>query len=158
MDNDLKQAYDSLPEPGEFRNHISSATLNQKLTQMATIDEFWRENHQNMIPYNLPIHLDKLLKQKKLKISQVARGAQLNDKYVYQIFNGDKNPSRDKLIALAFGLHLTAEETQTLLKLAEHRELYARDKRDSLILFSLIHNKNLAETNEALYDHGLTIL
>ncbi len=56
-----------------------------------------------------------------------------------RIFAGEKIPSRDKLIALAFGLRLSEEETIKLLKISGNRELYARDERDALILFALYH-------------------
>ena len=67
-------------------------------------------------------------------------------------------PSRDKLIALAFGLQLTAEETQTMLKLSGYGELYVRDIRDAIILYALQRNKNIFETNELLYQRGFHIL
>lgn len=57
------------------------------------------------------------------------RGSQLDRAYVYQIFSGEKTPSRDKLIAIAFGMNLSDEETQKMLKLSGNRELYARDQR-----------------------------
>ena len=95
---------------------------------------------------------------KKLKKADVVRASLLDRTYVYKIFAGEKNPTRDKLIALAFGLHLTDLETQKMLKLSGNRELYARDERDALILFSLQQNKTIFELNEMLIDHELVIL
>ena len=77
---------------------------------------------------------------------------------MYQIFSGEKNPSRDKLLALAFGLALTGDETQRMLKISCNRELYARDTRDALILFALERGNTILEVNESLYDHGLVVL
>lgn len=82
----------------------------------------------------------------------------LDRAYVYQIFSGEKTPSRDKLIAIAFGLKLSDDETQKMLKISGNRELYARDKRDALILFALQHKKTIWDTNELLYSHNLTVL
>lgn len=107
-----------------------------------------------MIPHNLPIHLELLLEQKGLTKADVYRGSQLEHKYVYQIFSGEKMPSRNKLIALAFGLQLTADETQTMLKLAGYRELYVRDERDTIILYALQQGKDIIETDTLLYTHG----
>ena len=107
-----------------------------------------------MITHNLSIHLELLLDQKGLIKADVARDSELNSKYVYQIFSGERTPSRDKLIALAFGLHLTADEAQTLLKLAGYRELYVRDVRDAIILYALQRGKDITETDTLLYTHG----
>ena len=140
-----------------FRNRAESAVLNENLQHM-DIDTYLKQNKENMIPHNLPIHLELLLEQKGLTKADVVRGSQLNRKYVYQIFSGEKTPSRNKLIALAFGLQLTADETQTMLKLAGYRDLYVKDTWDAIILYALQRGKTISETNELLYERGCKIL
>jgi len=88
----------------------------------------------------------------------VVRRSNLNKAYVYQIFLGKKYPSRDKVIALAFGLGLDAEETQMLLKQAGYRELYPRDPRDTLLLYAISQKMTIIDTNELLYDHNIEVL
>lgn len=99
-----------------------------------------------------------LLKQKGLSRADVVRGSQLDRAYIYQIFSGTRKPSRDKLIAIAFGLSLTDGEAQQLLKLSGYRELYARDKRDALILYTLVRGQGILETNELLFSQGMATL
>ena len=98
------------------------------------------------------------LKQKRLTRAQVVRRSNLNRAYVYQIFSGRKYPSRDKVIALAFGLGLNAAETQTFLKQAGYRELYPRDPRDALLLFAFGKGMTLIDANNLLYDHKHKLL
>ncbi|MBD5474846.1 MAG: helix-turn-helix transcriptional regulator [Lachnospiraceae bacterium] len=119
---------------------------------------YLKKNKESMIPHNLPIHLDMLLAKKGISKPEVVRDSHLDRKYIYQIFSGEKNPSRDKLIALAFGLHLSDEETQTMLKVSGNRELYVRDERDAIILFALQKKKDIWETNKLLFDHNFTAL
>lgn len=145
-------------EPEDFRNSTPSAALNKDLETAKNIDVFFKEHKKHMIPRNLPMHLEMLLKKKRLKKADVARDSELNRQYVYQIFDGTKTPSRDKLIAIAFGLHLSDKETQTMLKLSGNRELYVRDRRDAVILFSLQRNMDIHKTNDLLYNHGFTLL
>lgn len=140
-----------------FRNNVITGNLIENLQHM-DIDTYLLLNKANMIPHNLPMHLELLLEQKGLTKADVVRGSQLNRKYVYQIFSGEKTPSRNKLIALAFGLQLTSEETQTMLKLSGYRELYVRDTQDAIILYALQRGKNILETNELLYEHGCKVL
>lgn len=99
-------------------------------------------------------HLEMLLSQKGVSRAEVVRRSLLDRTYAYQIFSGEKKLSRDKLIAIAFGLCLSDDEAQKLLKLSGNRELYARDERDALILFALQHKKTILEANELLFDHG----
>ena len=92
------------------------------------------------------------------KKADVVRGSLLGRAYVYKIFAGEKIPSRDKLLAIEYGLGLSDDETQKMLKLSGNRELYARDKRDALILFARQQNKSIFYVNELLDRHGLAIL
>lgn len=144
------------------RNH----NMNQKTTEELTheiksatdIDDYLSANSNHMLTASLSEYLNTLLLQKKIRKADVIRGSLLSRAYVYKIFAGEKIPSRDKLIALAFGLGLSDYETQKMLKLSGNQELYARNKRDALILFALQKNKSILEINELLYDHQFTIL
>ena len=136
----------------------TTAAVNEEIKQASDIDRFLKENQKYMVKQSLREHLDYLLMQKDITIAQVARGSQIDRSYVYQIFSGDKKPSRDKLISIAFGMSLSADETHQLLKLSGNRELYVRDERDALILFALQQNYDICKANELLYDHNFKIL
>ena len=136
----------------------STDELNHEIEAATDFVDYITDNKENLITTSLSAHLNMLLSQKGLKVVDVIRGSLLGRAYVYQIFAEDKNPSRDKLIALAFGLQLSEEETQKMLKLSGNRELYARDGRDALILFAVHRKKNIMETNEMLLDHGFNVL
>lgn len=132
--------------------------LNHEIKVATDIEDYLTKNKKNMLTRSLSEHLNLLLRQKNLSRADVVRGSQLDRTYVYQIFSGEKTPSRDKLIAIAFGLRLSDDETQKMLKLSGNRELYARDERDTLILFSLQQKKTIFETNELLINHSLAVL
>lgn len=132
--------------------------LNHEIKAATDIEDYLQTNQNHMIKYNLPQHLNMLLSQKGISKAEVVRGSLLDRAYVYQIFSGERTPSRDKLVALAFGLCLTDEETQKMLKLSCNRELYARDERDALILFALQRKWTIMDVNELLCDHGFPAL
>ena len=136
----------------------SSAASNDNLLRASDFEDFLIINEENMLTVTLSEYLNQLLVQKRLKLPNVIRESGLVKSYVHQIFNGEKRPSRDKLIALAFGLHLNIEETQRMLKLGGCSELYARTKRDALILFCIFRKKSIYDTDAALYKWGLTTL
>ena len=104
-------------------------------------------------------YLSLLMAEKKLKKSDVIAKSNLDKNYAYQIFNGTKtNPSREKLIMLSFGMGLSSEETNKLLKIAGLCDLFIRRPRDSAIIFCLDRKKTLLEANEILSDLQLGIL
>lgn len=132
--------------------------LRHEIKATTDIEDYLVKNSTYMLKESLSEHLHMLLARKKLKRADVIRGSLLGRAYVYRIFAGDKIPSRDKLVALAFGLQLTEEETQKMLKLSGCRELYARDERDALILFALQRQMTIMDANGMLLDHGLAVL
>lgn len=136
----------------------STAELAHEIKTETDIEDYLEKNRKYMLTQSLPEHLNMLLSQKGISRADVVRNSLLDRAYVYQIFSGEKAPSRDKLIALAFGLGLSDDETQKMLKLSGNRELYARDERDAVILFALHHKKTIDETNGLLFSHGLTAL
>ena len=133
----------------ELRHDIKAAT---------DIEDYLAKNSTYLLKDSLSEHLHMLLSQKNLRRADVIRGSLLGRAYVYRIFAGDKTPSRDKLIALAFGMQLSDTETQKMLKLSGNRELYARDGRDALILFALQRNMTIMNVNDMLFDHGFAVL
>ncbi len=135
----------------------SDASL-KNLLKATSIGGFLAGNQENMLTMNLSEYLMTLLRQKKLKRADVIRDSHLEHAYVYQIFDGKKKPSRDKLIAIAFGLHLNVEETQRMLRLGGCSELYARVGRDAVILFAVSRGMGIEETDELLYSNGFPTL
>lgn len=136
----------------------STDELTHEIKAVTNIEDYLTKNKESMVMTSLSEHLNLLLSQKKIRKADVIRHSQLGRAYVYKIFAGEKIPTRDKLIALAFGLGLSDLETQKMLKISGNRELYARDERDALILFALQRNKTVFEVNELLADHNLAIL
>lgn len=132
--------------------------LENEIKSVSKIEDYLDKNKDYLLKSGLSEHLNLLLSQKGISRADVVRDSMLDRAYVYQIFSGEKTPSRDKLISIAFDLKLSDEETQKMLKLSGNRELYAKDKRDAVILFALHNKKTIHEINELLFNLNLTIL
>ena len=135
-----------------------SYASHENLLNAADFEDFLAANQENMLTLTLSEYLSQQLYQKDIRVADVIRDSGLTKSYVHQIFNGEKKPSRDKLIAIAFGLRLNAEETQRMLKLGGCSELYPRTERDALILFAIFHGKNISDTDDDLYERGFDTL
>jgi transcriptional regulator with XRE-family HTH domain len=140
---------------------VSTAKMASELNSDEDIDiRQWLDNHKgDMIDETLKEHLNELLFQKGISVSDVVKCSGLDKSYVFQIFNGiKKNPSRDKLIAIAFGLHLSIDETQKTLKIAGYKELYPKQKRDVVIFLSIKNHKTVFEADDELDELGFKTL
>lgn len=103
---------------------------------------------------SLAAYLGELLHSRCLTVQDVVVGCNLDRSYGYQLFNGTRKPTRNFLLRLALLLRLSENEAQRLLKIAERRPLYARNRRDAAVLYGLTHRLTEDETQELLAELG----
>lgn len=100
---------------------------------------------------SLSAYLNELLEIKGLKRSAVVREAGINETFGYQIFTGARRASRDNLLKVAFAMRCSLRETNRLLKAGGVNELYCKNRRDAIIIFSLNNGSTLQQCEEDLY-------
>lgn len=103
---------------------------------------------------SLPDYLQQLLDERGLRRPEVVRQAGINPTFGYQIFVGQRNPSRNKLLQLAFAMKLSLRETNRLLQAGGCNELYCKNRRDAIIIFCIDRGCSLQKVNEELYRFG----
>lgn len=129
----------------------STDELLKQLNSCNNINDYFKENSEQLIQTNIADYLYDVFKEKCLVKSQVFRKAEVDEIFGYQIFSGRKNPSRNTLIAICIGARFTLNEIQAALKIAGFATLYAKNKRDSLIIYGITHAKSVLEINEMLW-------
>lgn len=95
-----------------------------------------------------------MLEKKGLKRSRVVRMADLNETFGYQIFTGARNPSRDKVLQIAFAMALSLRETNRALMAAGASSLDPKCRRDAIVIFCIDQGCSLQKVNEELYRLG----
>lgn len=106
------------------------------------------------IDRSLPDYLFQLLHEREIKRAHVARDAGLNPTVVYDIFSGKSKPGRDHAIMLAFGLRCSVRETQRLLRLAGVAELWAKQRRDAIIIWCVEQGMTREACDDELWSLG----
>lgn len=135
-------------------NRTTQELMNALLSK-GRVEDYLRENEGEMLSDTLASCLDSLLSRHGLKKGAVIEAAQIERSYGYQLFSGRRGtPSRDVLISLALAMHLSVEETQTLLRTAGMAMLYPRVRRDSVILRALADGASVMDCNDRLDDCG----
>ena len=84
----------------------STDELTHEIQEAGDIISYFEHNREEMQINSFSEYLEQWLAKKQVTRAEVVRWSNLNKAYVYQIFSGKKYPSRDKVIALAFALHL----------------------------------------------------
>ncbi|MDR1687189.1 MAG: helix-turn-helix domain-containing protein [Clostridiales bacterium] len=111
------------------------------------IETYMRENSGEFSSVMFQRTLKQLCGKSGLSQETIAERSMLSHGFVNNLLNNAKKSRRDTVIKLAFGLGLNVDDTNRLLKLAGHGELYPRIERDAIILFCLNKGVSLIDTN-----------
>lgn len=128
--------------------------LMAEIKKSTEIKNFLAENNEDIKNFTLSEYLNILIDKKQVPKGEVIKKAELNYTYGYQMINGTRKPTKDKLLQLCFGLGATVEEANRILLIADAGGLYIKNRRDCIIIFALDKGLSLDETNELLYELG----
>ena len=128
--------------------------LQQELMDSPDLTLFLSQNQEQFVNKSVSELLNHLFEEKNISKAALAKKAGMSEIYLHQIFAGRRNPSRNRLLCLCYGLEASVEETQELLKLCGMAQLYPKLKRDAIIYYGLLHKLSLFEINDKLLDEN----
>ena len=92
--------------------------LKQELMSAPDLTQFIKENERYFIEKDMAGYLQEIFQQKNISKSSLAKRANISEVYLHQVFAGQRNLSRNKLLCVCIGLSATLDETQNLLQKA----------------------------------------
>ena len=127
--------------------------LLHEIARDESVIAFLTENTDEMLRETAVEYLARVAAEKGLSVADASDRSGRGD-YVYKVFAGTRKASRDILVAIAFGMSMSAEETQTLLRLSGTARLDPRVRRDAVTLHALLKRRDISYLNELLFDLG----
>ena len=132
-----------------------TSKLLEELNTFSSFKDFFNENKSDLGATLISDYLETLITRKGLSKSKIIEKAEMSEVYAYQIISGiKKNPKREKIICLAFGMGLTLEETQEMLKKTGYAPLYAKNEFDVVIMYGICKKMSIIEVNNLLFEYG----
>ena len=101
-----------------------------------------------------PEYLNEQMIAHNITAANLIAAAQIQRNYGYQILDGRRSPSRDKVISLCLALKLDLLETQRALTLTKNGQLYSKSKRDSILIFAIEKKLSVIDANALLEELG----
>lgn len=129
----------------------STNDLQNELMTAPDLGRFLSENREAFVREDLSGLLQELLQRSGLSKAALAKKSGMSEVYLHQIFSGMRNPSRNRVICLCFGLSVSVPEAQKLLRRSGNAPLYSRNRRDAIILYALRSGIPLEELNDRLF-------
>ena len=100
-------------------------------------------------------HFKQYLDNFKGNRQTLSRLSQVDKDYIYQITSGKKKADRDKIIALCLAIGMTDQECIRCLERSNYGILYAKNKRDSVIIYAFRNSYSVLQLNQKLSELGL---
>ena len=132
--------------------------IEKELAAAPNLKEYLSESKDRFAIESIQDLLKELYAKTRLSKAEIARRSGMSSVYLHQLFAGKRNPSRDRLICLSVGMGASLDDVQRLLRRCGYAELYARDKRDAIIIYGITHGQDLHEINDALFDENVDTL
>ena len=129
----------------------STDNLSRELMAPSALDTYLKENAGEFLSTDIAGLLDELYRDKDMTKAELARRASISEVYLHQAFSGRRKPSRDRLLCICIGLGASLVETQQLLKRAGYAQMYAKFKRDAIVMYGIVHRLELSEINDKLF-------
>ena len=101
-------------------------------------------------------YVKELLSAKGLKQQDIFLKADVPERYGYKLLSGEKHTKqRDVIIRICYAAEFTLQETQRALKKYGMAELYAKEKRDALVMIAFNERPgSIIDVNTMLKEHG----
>ena len=120
------------------------------------IDDYFSDESKEFLNTSFGDYFRDTLLTKKITQQSLFTNADISDKYGYKLISGEKHTNqRDVIIRLCYAGDFTLVETQRALKLYGMAPLYARIKRDALLITAFNEKKkNIIDLNHYLKKNG----
>jgi len=140
------------------KSKMDTRELLQKLFNTTSVKRFIKRHGGDMLDAPFYTYLKEQCTKRGVSPAQVIVKSGIERTFGHHIFSGRKNPSRDKVLQLAFGFEMNYEETQELLKIARKSNLYPKIMRDAVVIQGLERKLGFNVVQAALAELALPLI
>lgn len=134
------------------KQYIDTDLLLSDMSVSEDYEAFLTEHADELGVDSFKLATRKLIGLAEKSLPDIIVASHIKKTYAYQLINGTRPPSRDKVIQLAFAFGLSLQETNHYLMSANKQPLYIKVSRDSIIIFAKMHRLDLKQTNALLIE------
>ena len=126
--------------------------------QDTDLDRYFEENPTSFINVDIKEFWKNAVDTSSKTKSDIINKADMSYCYFYDVINGRKIPSKDKIIRIVLAINLSLDDCQEALRISGKSALYPRIKRDSILIYAINKGYSIYQTNDLLAEHGEEML
>lgn len=127
----------------------TTADIQNKIDKAGSIDDL-HEILKNLPCESFCVRVDEMRQAHNKKFSEIEKQVAISKTQYHNVLNGTVKPQRHHIIKIGIAMELSVPEINELLKLAHHKELYAKKTEDAIIIYGIQRGMSVIEIQELL--------
>lgn len=128
--------------------------LRELKRQSCSLPDYLSNHQETFVVEDIKTFWDELIAKKNYSKSNIINKSDFSYCYFYDVINGRKMPTKDKVVRLALAMKMSVDECQQALKLSGRSALYPKVRRDSVLIYSIEKHLTIAQCDDLLAQHG----
>ncbi len=127
----------------------------ERLCNAKSMTAFMEENREVFKDMSIGEYIELEIEKRNIKKAYVIKNSGINKRYFNDIIAGNKTPNRRYIVRIFLAMELDLSDVQWYLKACDYPNLYAKNKRDAVIIYCLNNKLSVDECNKMLNKIGL---
>lgn len=132
----------------------TSELFNELKNPECSLEKYLSQYNDFFVNEDIQSFWNHIINNKRISKTHIINESDFSYCYFYEVINGRKIPTKDKIIRLVLAMELTVDECQQALRLSGHCTLFPNNRRDSIIIYAIEHNKTILQCNELLHNYN----
>lgn len=128
--------------------------LRELKRQSCSLPDYLLNHKETFVVEDIKAFWEQLIKEKKYSKSNIINKADFSYCYFYDVINGRKMPTKDKVVRLALAMKMSIDECQQALKISGRSALYPKVRRDSVLIYAIDKHLTISQCNNLLAQYG----
>lgn len=134
---------------------MTTAELLKTLSkQNCSLKAYLSDNDDQFVNEDIKEFWENLITARNYSKSNIINKSDFSYCYFYDVINGRKMPTKDKVVRLGLAMKLTLDECQKALKISGRSALYPRIRRDSILIYAIENHLTVFQCDALLSKYG----
>lgn len=124
--------------------------LNELQDDSCSLSDYIQSHSDTFIDEDIQSFWEKLIFQSGYSKSNIINKSDFSYCYFYDVIQGKKSPTKDKVVRLILAMKLSLEQCQAALIISGRAALYPKNKRDSILIYAIDRGLTITQCNALL--------
>mgnify|MGYP003289936150 CR=1 FL=1 len=128
--------------------------LRELKRQSCSLPDYLSNHKETFVVEDIKAFWEEIINKKGYSKSNIINKSDFSYCYFYDVINGRKMPTKDKVVRLALAMKMNIDECQQALKISGRSALYPKVRRDSVLIYAIEKHFTVTQCNDLLAQHG----